>query len=202
MVEKKGVFAGSKDGTYKSMFRTNDSNSFSDRVFFAGFGKNRPAPRCSQQEFVASRSFFRILGLFRTLSPCSLTAFFQKNTMKQSLAIAISTVGLATLLLAGCSAPEEKWEKSPGVEITVDKEYINGKPFLTVFYENYGADTIEKIRYELITNTKGRLDTAIREIDPPVLLRPKDRHVVPRHIGEDTVTADEVRAGQVWVVKR
>ena len=104
-------------------------------------------------------------------------------------------------LIAGCSSPDDQWVKSPGLEITVEKEYINGKPLLTVFYENFGADTIRKIRYQLISETKGRLDTTIKEIDPPVLLKPKDRHVVPRAIGEDTVAADAVHTGQVWVVK-
>jgi hypothetical protein len=105
-------------------------------------------------------------------------------------------------LFTGCSSPEERWEKSPGVEVSVDKEYINGKPYLTVFYENFGADTIEKLRYQLITDTKGRIDTIMKEINPPVLLKPKDRHVMPRTIGEDTVTADAVRVGQTWVVKK
>jgi hypothetical protein len=117
--------------------------------------------------------------------------------MKQLLGFAAITA-----LLAGCSSPEDQWVKSPGVEVTVDKEYINGKPYLTVFYENFGADTVEKIHYQLITVTAGKVDTIMKEIDPPALLRPKDRHVIPRQIGEDTVTADEVRAGQVWVVKR
>jgi hypothetical protein len=109
---------------------------------------------------------------------------------------------LTATMLNGCSSQEQRWEKSPGVEVTAEKEYIDGKPLLTVFYENFGADTIEKIRYQLITETKGRVDTTMKEIDPPVLLRPKDRHVVPRAIGEDTVAADEVRVGQVWVVKK
>lgn len=114
------------------------------------------------------------------------------------------TFGFAAILvfLSACSSPEKPWQKSPGVEVTAEKEYIDGKPFLTVFYENFGADTIEKIRYQLITETNGRADTTLKEIDPPVLLKPKDRHVVPRAIGEDTVAADAVRAGQVWVVKR
>jgi hypothetical protein len=135
--------------------------------------------------------------------------------MKRSIGVAVTLISggcslllvgsfslLGALAIGGCSAPEERWEKSPGVEVTVDKEYINGKPFMTVFYENFGADTIEKIRYQLITETKGKIDTILKEIDPPELLRPKDRHVVPRHIGEDTVKADEIRAGQVWVVMK
>jgi hypothetical protein len=112
------------------------------------------------------------------------------------------TFAAFVVLIAGCYSPDRPWEKSPGVEITVDKEYINGKPFLTVFYENFGADTIEKIRYQLITVTKGKYDTILKEIDPPELLKPKDRHVVPRAIGEDTVSADEVHTGQVWCVIR
>ena len=103
----------------------------------------------------------------------------------------------------GCgSPPEENWEKSPGVTITVSKDYENGKPYLTVLYENFGQDTVEKIRYQLINETGKHFDTVLKEIDPPVLLRPEDRHSVPRHIGEDTVKADYVHVGQVWVVKR
>ena len=116
--------------------------------------------------------------------------------------VAILSAVLSAMLLASCSEKEEKWEKSPGLEVSVAKEYENGKPYLTVFYENFGEDTIEKIRYELIGVTNGITDTALREIDPPKLLRPKDRHTVPRHIGEDTVKADDVRVGQVWVIKK
>ena len=105
-------------------------------------------------------------------------------------------------LLASCGSKEDKWEKSPGLEVSVAKEYENGRPYLTVFYENYGNDTIEKIRYELIGITNGIADTTLRYIEPPKLLRPKDRHTVPRHIGEDTVKADAVTVGQVWVIKR
>jgi hypothetical protein len=109
---------------------------------------------------------------------------------------------LSASILASCAAKEDKWEKSPGLEISVSKEYENGKPYLTVFYENYGEDTIEKIRYELIGVTNGVTDTTLKEIDPPRLLRPKDRHTVPRHIGEDTVKADAVRVGQIWAVRK
>ncbi len=87
------------------------------------------------------------------------------------------------------------------LEITAQKDFDNGKPYLTVFYENFGNDTIRRIRYQLISVTQGKVDTELREIDPPVLLRPKDRHVVPRAIGQDTLAADEVHVGQVWVVK-
>jgi hypothetical protein len=83
----------------------------------------------------------------------------------------------------------------------VFKEYDAGKPFLTVLYENFGTDTVEKIRYQLINETRGHFDTVWKEIDPPRLLRPKDRHAVPRQIGQDTVAAEYVHVGKVLVVK-
>lgn len=107
------------------------------------------------------------------------------------------------LVLAGCrSNPEDQWEHSPGVTVSVYKEMEMGKPYLTVLYENFGTDTIERLRYELINETRGKFDTVLKEIDPPVLFRPKDRHSVPRHIGEDTVKAEYVHVGRVWVVKK
>jgi hypothetical protein len=115
----------------------------------------------------------------------------------------IAPIAATLLLIASCKSEDtEKWEKSPGLEISVDKEYENGKPYLTVFYENFGQDTIEKIRFQLISIKNESADTTLREIVPPELLRPKDRHTVPRHIGEDTVAADEVHVGQVWVIKK
>ena len=108
---------------------------------------------------------------------------------------------IATLIFCACKSEPEVWEKSPGLTITVFKDEDNGKPYLTTLYENFGEDTIEKIRFQLITETKGHWDTTWREIDPPKLLRPKDRHAVPRHIGEDTLAADYVGVGKVLAVK-
>jgi len=113
------------------------------------------------------------------------------------------TLALLCVTIASCnSKKEEPWTKSPGVEVSVVKEYEDGKPYLTVFYENFGADTIQKIRYEYITVTHGHTDTTLKVITPPELLLPKDRHTVPRSIGEDTVKADEVHVGEVWVMKK
>jgi hypothetical protein len=109
---------------------------------------------------------------------------------------------LLAFLAFECTTQKEQWVKSPGVEISVYKEYEQGKPYLTVLYENFGDDTVEKIRYQLINETRGHFDTVMKEIDPPLLLRPKDRHSVPRHIGEDTVSTEYVHVGQVWVVKK
>lgn len=121
--------------------------------------------------------------------------------MKQILLLTIAAMVGATGWLCGCGTRQDHWEKSPGVEITAQKTYEDGKPYLQVFYENFGTDTIRKIKYQLISETNGHFDTVINEIDPVELFRPKDRHVVPRAIGQDTLAADEVRAGQVWVVK-
>ena len=110
-------------------------------------------------------------------------------------------VGIAALAFAGCKAQRDQWVKSPGLEITAEKTYEDGKPYLQVFYENFGNDTIRRIRYQLISITNGKADTELKEIDPTELLRPKDRHVLPRAIGQDTLAADEVHVGQVWAVK-
>ena len=121
--------------------------------------------------------------------------------MKQTHLFTMTAVLCASAWFCGCSVRQDHWEKSPGVEITAEKTYEDGKPYLQVFYENFGVDTIRKIRYQLISETKGHFDTVIHEIDPVELFRPKDRHVVPRSIGQDTLAAEEVHTGQVWVVK-
>lgn len=127
---------------------------------------------------------------------------FLKLLMKRTFLLTIIASACASVSIFGCGgSANDHWEKSPGVEVSVQKDYDNGKPYLTVFYENFGVDTIKKIRYQLISITKGHSDTVEKEIDPVELLRPKDRHVLPRAIGEDTLAAEEVRAGQVWVVK-
>lgn len=116
------------------------------------------------------------------------------------LARAVFPFALA-LVAIHCKSEGEQWVTSPGVQVTVFKEIENGRPYLTVLYENFGTDTIQKLRYQLINESRGHLDTVWKEIDPPRLLRPKDRHSVPRHIGEDTVSAEYVHVGKVLVVK-
>lgn len=129
---------------------------------------------------------------------------FVTNFLFIAFLTSVISAAVMAMIMSGCkpeSASYYKWEKSPGVEVTAEREIIDGKPYLTVFYENFGEDTIEKIRYQLISTTGTKSDTEMKEIDPPVLLRPKDRHVMPHPIGIDTLTADAVKAGQVWVVK-
>lgn len=108
----------------------------------------------------------------------------------------------ATLGLSSCGkeAPED-WTTSPGVTVTATPVVEDGKHFLNIIYENFGQDTVRKIKYELITTQQGKVDTTTKEIDPPTLFRPKDRHLVPRAIGEKEANYDEVHVGKVWVVK-
>src|ERR1044071_7644025 len=105
-----------------------------------------------------------------------------------------------SIALNSCQNQSEDWEKAPkGLEISVYKDIDEGKPYLTTLYENFSPDTILKIRYQLLLEKSGHTDTVVKEIDPPQILRPKDRHSVPRHVGEDTLAADAVHVGQVWV---
>lgn len=107
------------------------------------------------------------------------------------------------IVFSACKDEPETWVKGPrGLAISVYKDYDAGKPYLTTLYENFSQDTILKIRYQLILENKGHYDTVMKEIDPPKILHPKDRHSVPRHIGEDTLAAEAVHVGQVWVVKK
>jgi hypothetical protein len=77
----------------------------------------------------------------------------------------------------------------------------NGKQYLMIMYENFGKDTISRFKYELITTKGPKIDTEVKEFEPPVLLKPKDRHIIPRAIGQPAVDFDEVAVGKVWVVK-
>jgi hypothetical protein len=112
-------------------------------------------------------------------------------------------LGLVGLSACGTDKDVDEWTTSPGVVVTAYKtDPENGKQFLNVIYENDGKDTVDKIKYELITTTNGKVDTTTRVIDPGAHLKPKDRHLVKRGVGEEPVTFDEVRVGKVWVRKR
>jgi hypothetical protein len=110
---------------------------------------------------------------------------------------------MIAIVSCGKQSEDEVWTTSPGVQVTAYKtEPENGKQFLNVIYENFGEDTVDKIKYELITMTNGKYDTTTRVIDPGVYLKPKDRHLVKRGVGEEPVTFDEVSVGRIWVQKR
>jgi len=112
------------------------------------------------------------------------------------------TLLFSLLVYAGCKNENaEEWTTSPGVTVTATPVEENGKKYLNIIYENYGQDTISRIKYELITVKGSKSDTTVKQINPPELFFPKDRHLVPRAIGEREFTDDAAMIGQVWVIK-
>ena len=77
----------------------------------------------------------------------------------------------------------------------------NGKQYLNVIYENIGSDAYRKIKYQLIMRTGTKTDTVVNTIIPETVFKPKEKHLVPRYIGEPEAKFDEVKVGKVWVVK-
>jgi hypothetical protein len=120
---------------------------------------------------------------------------------KHPLLAYFATILLITVSLGCNQEPKDDWVTSPGVSVTPTMIEDNGKKYLQVIYENFGEDTLTKMRYELVGIKGGKADTTIKDITLPKLMRPKDRHVVPHPIGAQPVDYDEVRAGKVWVVK-
>src|SRR5882724_7576440 len=112
-------------------------------------------------------------------------------------------VTFSILFLSACSKPEEPWiPASKGMTVSPYKsDPVNGKRYLDVIYENFSMDTVQKIRYELITLKGNHEDTVLREIEPEKILLPGIRHLVPRPIGEPEADFDGVHAGKVWIIK-
>ena len=107
-------------------------------------------------------------------------------------------------LLIGCKkeADIDPWVTTDNITIIPYKsDPENGKQYLNVIYENNGPDTYRKIKCQLITRTGTKFDTIEKTIVPPIIVKPRDKNLVPRQIGEETVSFDEVKAGKVWVVK-
>ena len=155
-------------------------------------------------QLAISAIFSKIANVHYWLVSCqfSYRHYFCTLMKTRAVLILIAFSGLA-IALSACENQPENWVKAPkGLEISVYKDYDEGKPYLTTLYENFSSDTILKIRFQLLLDKSGHTDTVMKEIDPPQILRPKDRHSVPRHIGEDTLAADAVHVGQVWVVKQ
>jgi hypothetical protein len=114
-----------------------------------------------------------------------------------------SLLVLGLFTISSCTkGPDVQWDASPGVTISAFKsDPENGKQYLTIMYENFGKDTISRFKYELITTKGSKVDTLVKEFEPPVLLKPKDRHIIPRGIGQPPADFDEVAIGKVWVEK-
>jgi hypothetical protein len=105
--------------------------------------------------------------------------------------------------IGGCkkSGDDEVWVETKDIVIMAYKsDPVDGKQYLDVIYENVGNDTYRKIKYQLIRRTGTTMDTTERIILPETVFQPKERRLVPRHIGQSPATFDEVKAGKVWGV--
>lgn len=126
------------------------------------------------------------------------------NTQKYSLPVLSVCIWMVLMSIEGCkndSGSSDAWVESRDVSIMAYKsDPKDGKQFLDVIYENIGSDTYRKIKYQLFTRTGTTLDTIEKTIIPETVFKPKDRRLVPRHIGQEEAKFDEVKAGKVWVV--
>jgi len=111
---------------------------------------------------------------------------------------------ISGIFVAGCKkeAGDDNWVETHDISIIADKSNPeNGKQYLEVIYENLGSDTYRKIKYQLITRTGTKTDTTEKVIIPETVISPKAKHLVTRPIGEKPASFDEVKVGQIWVVK-
>jgi hypothetical protein len=119
--------------------------------------------------------------------------------------ISVFTVLLSVLFLNSCKKDldsGDNWAETKDVAIIADKSNPeNGKQYLEIIYENIGNDAIRKIKYQLIERTGTKTDTVENTIIPETVFMPKEKHLVPRHIGEEPATFDDVKIGKIWVVK-
>ena len=120
------------------------------------------------------------------------------------LTVKTTFICIVLFSIGGCkkSSDDEVWVLTKDVIIQPYKsDPVDGKQYLDVIYENVGNETFRKIKYELIRRTGSTIDTSERIIIPETILQPKERHLIPPHIGRTPATFDEVKAGKVWVVK-
>lgn len=107
-------------------------------------------------------------------------------------------------LANGCKkeADADPWIETNEIAIMAYKSNPeNGKEYLNIIYENTGHDTYRKIKYQLFIRTGTKTDTVEKTIIPTTVFAPKERRLIPRHIGEEPVTFDEVKPGKVWAIK-
>jgi hypothetical protein len=123
------------------------------------------------------------------------------NTHTYSLTVRTALICIILTGIGGCqkSGDDEVWVETRDIIIQPYKsDPVDGKQYLDVIYENVGQDTYRKIKYQLIRRTGTQLDTTERIILPATVLQPKQKRLVPKHIGQSPATFDEVKAGKVW----
>ncbi|MDP4219761.1 MAG: hypothetical protein Q8916_07670 [Bacteroidota bacterium] len=126
------------------------------------------------------------------------------NTRKYLLRTSAAFFCFLLTTVTGCKndPATDAWAESHDIAILAYKsDPENGKQYLNVIYENTGKDTYRKIKYQLIERTGTKTDTLENIIIPETILMPKEKRLVPRHIGESPATWDEVQVGKIWVVK-
>lgn len=125
------------------------------------------------------------------------------NTRRYPLRIwaAFLCISLSSITACKKDTDADSWVATKDVIILPYKVPENGKNYLNIIYENVGPDTYRKIKYQLFIRTGSKIDTVEKVIIPPTIFQPKERKLVPRHIGEEPVTFDEVKAGEVWAIK-
>jgi hypothetical protein len=109
-----------------------------------------------------------------------------------------------SLTIAACNKGDsDNWTETRDITIMAYKsDPENGKQYLDVIYENGSQFNIRKVKVELFEHTGTKVDTVIKTITPTEVLKPKDRHLAKRPIGEPPATFDAVTVGKVWVVKQ
>ncbi len=111
---------------------------------------------------------------------------------------------LSFFAITGCNKGDnDNWVETKDVSVMAYKsDPENGKQYLDVIYENSGTYNISKVKVELVTYKGTQVDTVVKVITPTEVLKPKDKHLAKRPIGEQPATFDEVKVGRVWIVKQ
>jgi hypothetical protein len=125
------------------------------------------------------------------------------NTHKYSIRILTASICIVLTTIGGCkkAGDDEVWVETKDVVVMPYKsDPENGKQYLDIIYENTGNDTYHKIKFQLIRRYGVKFDTVERIIVPETVFLPKEKHLLPRHIGQSAATFDEVKAGKVWGV--
>jgi hypothetical protein len=117
------------------------------------------------------------------------------------LSAVILCVFLANITACKKATDDEVWVETKDIVIMPYKsDPVDGKQYLDVIYENVGKDTYRKIKYQLIRRIGAKIDTTERIILPETVFTPKEKRLIPRHIGQSPAMFDEVKSGKIWAI--